>query len=48
MKEGIITKVIPNKYGIESATEYEVDFGRLKAVLYELELRAIEPDPPHD
>jgi len=48
MKEGIITKIIPNKYGIESATEYEVDFGRLKAILYQLELRAIRPDPPHD
>jgi len=48
MKEGIITKVIPNKYGIESATEYEVDFGQFKAILYHVELRLIKPSPPHD
>ena len=48
MKEGIITKVIPNKYGIESATEYEVDFGRLKAILYQLELRLIQSVAPDD
>jgi hypothetical protein len=48
MKEGIITKVIPNKYGFESATEYEVDFGQLKAVLYQVELRLIESASPHD
>jgi hypothetical protein len=46
IKEGIITKVIPNKYGIESATEYEVDFGLLKAILYQVELRLIESAPP--
>ena len=48
MKEGIITKIIPNKYGIESATEYEVDFGQLKAILYRVELRLIESTPPPD
>ena len=48
MREGIITKVISNKLGIESATEYEVDFGQLKAILYQLELRLITSDPPHD
>jgi len=48
MKEGIITNVIPNKYGFESATEYEVDFGQLKAILYQVELRLIESPPPHD
>ena len=48
MKEGIITNVIPNEYGIDSATEYEVDFGRLKAILYQLELRLFTSDPPHD
>jgi hypothetical protein len=48
MKEGIITRVIPNKYGIDSATEYEVEFGQLKAILYQVELRVIKSDPPHD
>ena len=48
MKEGIITNVIPNKYGIESATEYEVNFGQLRAILYQIELRLIQSAPPHD
>jgi len=48
MKEGIITKVIPNKYDFESATEYEVDFGQLKTILYQVELRLIESARPHD
>jgi hypothetical protein len=47
-REGIITKVIPSKSGIESETEYEVDFGYLKAILYQVELRLIEADPQHD
>jgi len=43
MKVGIITRVIPNEYGIESATEYEVDFGELaKATLYQVELRLVK------
>jgi len=28
MKVGIVTKVIPNKHGINWATQYQVDFGR--------------------
>jgi hypothetical protein len=48
IREGIITKVIPSKSGIESDTEYEVDFGYLKAILYQVELRLIEADPQHD
>jgi len=46
MREGIITKVIPSKYGIESATEYEVDFGQFEAILYHVELRLIKPSSP--
>ena len=48
MKEDIITKVIPNKYSLESATEYEMDFGQLKAILYQVELRLIKFAAPHD
>jgi hypothetical protein len=44
MREGIIiTKVIPNKHGSESATEYEVDFERFKAIFYQVECGLLSP-----
>ena len=46
--EAIITKLIANKNGIESATEYKVDFARFKAIFYHVEVRLIKPSPPHD
>jgi hypothetical protein len=42
MHHGIITAVIPNKYGVEWATEYEVRFSTiLIANFYESQLRAV-------
>jgi hypothetical protein len=38
MKVGIVTKVIPNKHGIDWATQYQVDFGEMKETLYQTEL----------
>jgi len=38
MKVGIVTKVIPNKDGIDWATQYQVDFGEMKKTLYQTEL----------
>jgi len=43
MKVGIVTKVIPNKHGIESATQYQVDFGEMKETFYQTELRLVSP-----
>jgi hypothetical protein len=31
-------KVIPNKHGIDWATQYQVDFGEMKETLYQTEL----------
>ena len=43
MKEGIITKIIPHKHGIDWATQYEVDFGeQVTAVFYQNELRLVK------
>ena len=41
MKAGIVTKVIPNKDGVEWATEYEVEFREIKQTFYETELRLV-------
>jgi hypothetical protein len=38
IKVGIVTKVIPNKHGIDWATQYQVDFGEMKETLYQTEL----------
>jgi len=43
MKVGIVTKVIPNKHGIEWATQYQVDFGEMKETFYQTELRLVSP-----
>jgi len=48
MKRGIVTAVIPNKDGMEWATEYEVQFGnrfgtQLIANFYETQLRLSKP-----
>jgi len=49
LRRGIITRVIPHKYGVQSATQYEVDFGgQVKEILYQIELRLVESTPPHD
>ena len=42
MRHGIITKVIPNKDGLEWATEYEVRFTVLIANFYETQLRLVK------
>jgi len=47
MREGIVTKVIPQKHGIDWASQYEVDFGeQVSATFYQNELRLIAPAPP--
>jgi len=38
IKVGIVTKVIPNKHGIDWATQYQVDFGEMKETLFQTEL----------
>ena len=43
MKVGIVTKVIPNKHGIDWATQYQVDFGEMKETLYQTELCLAKP-----
>ena len=43
MKVGIVTKVIPNKDGIEWATQYQVEFGETKETFYQTELRLVSP-----
>jgi hypothetical protein len=44
MHYGVITKVTPNKDGLEWATEYEVKFSTvLVANFYETQLRLVEP-----
>jgi len=44
MKVGIVTKVIPNKDGIDWATQYQVDFGEMKKTLYQTELCLVKSD----
>ena len=39
IKEGIITRIVPNEHSIDWATEYEVDFGEMKETFYQSELR---------
>src|SRR5215831_20825975 len=41
MKVGIVTRVIPNKHGIDWATQYEVVFGEMKETFYQTELRLV-------
>lgn len=49
MKQGIVTKVIPQKHGIDWATQYEVDFGEeVKAIFYQSELRLVNSILPLD
>jgi hypothetical protein len=43
MKVGIVTKVIPNKHGIDWATQYQVDFGEMKETLYQLNCASLSP-----
>jgi hypothetical protein len=46
MKNGIITQVIPNEYGIEWFTQYEVNFGStMIATFYETQLKPAQDDP---
>ena len=47
MHDGIVTDVIPNKDGIDWATEYEVDFGIVKANFYQTQLRLVQPADPN-
>ena len=47
MKTGRVTLVIPNQNGLDWFTEYEVDFGRITARLYETQLRLIDPMKDH-
>jgi hypothetical protein len=42
MRVGIVIRIIPNKQGIDWATEYEVDFGTLRAHFYQTQLRLID------
>ena len=43
MRSGIVTKVIPNKDGMDWFTEYEVNFGnKTIAVFYETQLRLVK------
>jgi hypothetical protein len=43
MKYGVITKVIPDRHGIEWATQYEVNFGpQLNGTFYQNELRLVK------
>ena len=44
MKVGIVTEVIPNKHGIDWATQYQVDFGEMKETLYQTELCLVKSD----
>ena len=47
MREGMVTKVIPNKDDIDWATQYEVDFGpQLKRIVYQSQLRLTLAAPP--
>jgi hypothetical protein len=40
MRRGVITKIIPNKDGMDSFTEYEVNFSsQVIAIFYEAQLR---------
>jgi len=43
MRSGIVTKVIPNKDGMDWFTEYEVNFGnKTIAVFYQTQLRLVK------
>jgi len=42
IKVGIVTKVIPNKHGIDWATQYQVDFGEMKETLNQTELYLVK------
>jgi hypothetical protein len=44
IKTGTVTKVIPNKHGIDWATQYEVDFGEIRQTLYQTELNLVQPE----
>jgi len=48
MKVGIVAKVIPNKHGIDWATQYQVDFGEMKETLYQTELCLVKSAGQHD
>ena len=42
MRTGVITRVIPNKHGVDWFTEYEVNFdNQLIATFYETQLRLV-------
>ena len=46
MKYGVITKVLPDKHGIDWATQYAVEFGpELNRTFYQNELRLVETAP---
>jgi hypothetical protein len=46
MKCGVITRVIPDKHGIDWATQYEVEFGpELNGTFYQNELRLVKTAP---
>jgi hypothetical protein len=49
MRSGIVTKVIPNKDGMDWFKEYEVNFGnKTIAKFYETQLRLVnQPTEPH-
>ena len=43
LKKGTVTKVMPNKDGLDRFTEYEVNFGnQIVATFYETQLRLAE------
>ena len=43
LQEGIVTRVIPNREGIDSLVEYVIDFGIDYAVLFQNELLQLVP-----
>ena len=43
LQEGIVTRVTPNREGIDSLVEYVIDFGSDFAVLFENELLQLVP-----
>jgi hypothetical protein len=43
LQEGIVTRVTPNRAGIDSLAEYVIDFGSDYAVLFENELLQLVP-----
>jgi len=44
MRNGTVVRVIPNAYGLELFTEYEVDFGDRIVKFYQTELRLVEEE----